>query len=77
VTKTGEVVLCIVCNQWHEEHPDPREGDNRPHAQDYTYYKDNYKGVYGVICTEHDRDSISEKKAEDFDTDYKNNGLSL
>lgn len=69
--KTGEIVICIVCHQWHEEHPESGE------ARDYTYYKDNYEGEYGVICLEHDRDEISERTAKDIDNDYKNNGLSL
>ena len=72
MTKTGEVVYCIVCFLSHDEHPEIREDEVRPHAQDYTYYKDNYKGEYGPICWEHGRDEISERKMESFDKEYRN-----
>jgi hypothetical protein len=86
VVKTGEtaVVFCIVCFAQHDKHPAEREDTWNGRqitgvwAKDYTYYNDFYKGGgYGPICLDHDRDEISEKKAADFDNDYKNNGLSL
>ena len=55
----------------HDAHPEPREDDVRPHAQDYSYYMDMFRGVYGPICVDHGRDEISEKKGEDFDREYK------
>jgi hypothetical protein len=72
VTKTGEVVFCIVCFLRHDEHPEIREDETRPHAQDYTYYVDAYKGNVGPICWEHDRDEISERKMAEFDKQYRN-----
>lgn len=77
MTITGEIVLCQVCMQWHETNPDPREDDSRPNAADYTYYVDNYKGVYGPICKEHDRDDISERKAKDIDNELNAEKFSL
>lgn len=82
-TLTGEVVFCIVCFAQHDKHPAAREDEFNGRlidgvwARDYSYYKDNYKGQYGPICNDHDRDEISKKKAADFDTEYKNSGQSL
>ena len=70
--KTGEVLFCIVCFIQHDERPPIQEGEFQPVAADYTYYKDNYKGTYGPICRDHDRDEISERKMADFDKDYRN-----
>lgn len=65
-------VLCIVCLQPHATHPEARYGKHRGEeghwgvfAEDYTYYKDAYKGAVGPICKEHNRDDISVTKEED------------
>ena len=77
------VVFCIVCFAQHNEHPPAREDEFNGRlvdgvwARDYTYHKDYFHGRYGVICNDHDRDEISERKMKDFDNDYKNNNHSL
>lgn len=86
MVKTGEtaVVFCNLCFAQHDEHPAEREDTwngkliTGVWAKDYTYYNDFLKGGgYGPICLDHDRDEISERKAEDIDNEYKTSGPSL
>ena len=78
---TGDkTVLCIVCPTIHPTLPPAStriigtETVTGYHASDYTYYKDFYKGVCGVICKEHSRDEISKRKDSEIDGEYTYNG---
>lgn len=49
-----ETVECVICHKTHLETPPPRE-HNEFDARDWGYYRDNWEGVYSVICKkEHD-----------------------
>lgn len=44
-----ETVECVICFRTHLETPPPREM-NEYDARDWGYFRDNWNGVYSVIC---------------------------
>jgi hypothetical protein len=65
-------VRCIRCDKGHLEIPEEVEHLNKDgvmvfgvRSMDYTYIKDMYQGVYGVLCKTHSRDEISHTKEKD------------
>jgi hypothetical protein len=55
LVQTVETVVCVVCGKTHLETPPKRE-DGEFHHKDWGYYRDNWNGVYSVICKkEHDQ----------------------
>lgn len=72
-------LLCVACMQPHQSRPEKasklvgQEFVEGYHASDFTYIKDFYNGTYGVLCKEHDRDEISQRKDSDIAAEYTYN----
>ena len=63
MTITVSTVECVICFTTHLETPPPRDTGEYD-ARDWTYYRDNYKGVYAVVCKKTHDELLAPKLAE-------------